>query len=254
MKKAAAGFIAALALAGAHEAVASISLYDGTQPGLPQTQGWLAYQSIPTTTPTLASTVGPTTLNTSASNAIYAGFSNYASNGISESLVNSAFPTLSPTTGFDLTFNTKLDSESHTGNSNRAGFSVILLGNDLNGVELGFWNGLIFAQSSTFTQTVEETSSFDPAAQFHQYDLHIQGSTYTLTANGTQILTGPTRNYSGSGLLPYETPNFVFLGDDTTSAQAVTEIEAVSVSVPEPASLSALIIIPMLLRRRRRSL
>ncbi len=242
----------------AGRAAAAVALYDGTQPGLPQSQGWLAYKLIlGTATTTLTAGAGPTILDTTAAglNGEYAGFSNFAPTG---SLVNPAFPTLSPTTGFDLTFNVKLDSESH-GSNNRAGFSVLLLGNDLNGIELGFWPGQVWAQSDSpiFTHG-EQTTGFDPSTGFHQYDLNVSGTTYTLTADGTQILTGATRNYTANSLafplnVPYSTPNFVFLGDDTTSARGAAEIQSIGVSVPEPTTgVLTVAALGLASRRRRR--
>jgi hypothetical protein len=235
----------------------SIALYDGTQTGQPPSQGWLYYRSLLTTSTTTlaAGNVGPVTLNTgvTSGNSDSAGYSNYIPTSLTTAnLANSSFPVLSPATGFDLQFTMKLDSESHSGSTDRAGFSVILIGNDLNGVELGFWNGQIWAQSGpSFTHTVEQETTLDPASGFHQYDLHIQGSNYTLYADGSSILTGPTRNYSSSGLLAYELPNYLFLGDDTNAAQSVSEIESVSVVVPEPAMMCMVLPALALLRRRR---
>ena len=256
MRKMITGAVAgAMLLAGRH-AGASISLYDGTQAGLPQTQGWLAYQALLGTKPTLdGGTIGPTKLDTTAggSNTEEAGFSNYNASALSYSLANASFPTLAPATGFDLTFNMKLDSESHSGSTDRAGFSVILLGTDDYGVELGFWAGQIWAQSATFTHTVEQESTLDPTSGFFQYDIHIQGSAYTLSENGHQILTGPTRYYGATDAFPpYITPNFVFLGDDTTSAQGIAEIQSVGIAVPEPASGVLLIGLAALSLRRQR--
>jgi hypothetical protein len=237
-------------------------LYDGTKAGLPSTQGWLNYQSgLHTATESLTGgSIGPVNLSTGATvgNLEAAGFSNYVSTTTSRSLYNASFPTLSPSTGFDLLFNLKVDSESHTGNYNRAGFSVTLIGSDLKGIELGFWQGQIWAQDPLFVHDVESESTVDPESGFHQYDLHIQGSTYSLSADGSQILTGPTRDYTGYPLTPpasfaYDTPNFIFMGDNTTDAQTVTEVQSVSVVVPEPASMCMVMpAIALLCRRRRR--
>jgi hypothetical protein len=62
--------------------------------------------------------------------------------------------------------------------------------------------------------------------------LTVIGDAYTLTANMESILTGPLRDYgSFSGFPdPYETPNFLFLGDDTTSAQARIRLSFVSIT------------------------
>ncbi|MEP7134154.1 MAG: hypothetical protein ABI904_04395 [Chloroflexota bacterium] len=62
------------------------------------------------------------------------------------------------------------------------------------------------------------------------------GDTYTLTANAIPLLTGPLRDYSAfTGFPdPYEAPNFLFLGDNTTSAQARVRLRFVSVTGTEP--------------------
>jgi len=267
MRKCMLGAVVGLTLLASQRAIAQTTvLYDGTKSTLPTPQGWLNFTSQPAgATQTLAAgSVGPTTLDTTSSVALEAGYSNcvapMALGATSLAYYNTSFPTLAPTTGFDLTFNMKLDSESHPGSTNRSGFSVILLGSDDNGVELGFWQGSVWAQSTTFTRTSEISTSFDPTTGFYQYDLHIQGSTYSLSANGTQILTGSTRSYSSTANstlpypleLPYDTPNFVFLGDDTQAAQAVAEIQSVAISVPEPTCGILMIGMAGLLLGRRR--
>jgi hypothetical protein len=57
---------------------------------------------------------------------------------------------------------------------------------------------------------------------------------YVLRANGTTILTGPIRDYTAFAGFPdvYETPNFLFLGDDTSSASAVAGIRQVILVQP----------------------
>ena len=190
----AAAVLFGLFTASAH---AALTLYDGTKPGLPASQGSLAYETLlQTGTQTLsAGSLGPVTLDTTAggSNSEYAGLSNY---GPTSTFVNPAFPVLSAATGFDLTFNMEVNAESHA-STDRSGVSVILLGSDSTGIELGFWTNQVWAQGTNANPSLdfnhsEGTISFNPAAGFYSYDLHVQGSTYTLSANGTQILTGPT--------------------------------------------------------------
>jgi hypothetical protein len=201
-------------------------LYDGTLGTTPQSQGWLSYASIPSGAVTTLITNG-ITLDTTSSSSIHAGYSNYT---LTSSLVNSSFPTLDPTVGFTVDFDVQLNSESHSSND-RAGFSVIALGSDDTGIELGFWTGDIWAQSSTFTHA--EDASFDTSSAPVQYALTIQGGNYTLFANGNDILSGSTRNYSADGA-PYTLSNYLYIGDDTTSANASENIYNLSVAVPEP--------------------
>ena len=95
----------------------------------------------------------------------------------------------------------------------------------------------MWAQNSGFTHG-EGSTGFNPSGSFVSYNLTIQGSTYTLKANDATVLTGTLRTYSGS---PYDTPNFIFFGDNTFSAQAAVDLGAVSYNpVPEPAEWSAL--------------
>ena len=53
-------------------------------------------------------------------------------------------------------------------------------------------------------------------------------------ADGSVILTGKVKDYSANpqGALPYdpyETPNFLFFGDNTTSAAANIDLQSISV-------------------------
>ncbi len=131
----------------------------------------------------------------------------------------------------------KINSETHARND-RAGFSVIALSSDQVGLELGFWADKIWAQNDSPLFTHGEEASFDTTTQ-HMYDLAILGGQYKLLADNAAILTGSLRNYSGSGP-PYSTPNFLFLGDDTTSASAsvsLARVDMFSFALPEPSSL-----------------
>ena len=73
---------------------------------------------------------------------------------------------------------------------------------------------------------------------YYTYTLHIITDTYTLSAAGAPILSGPVRDYTNfSGFPdPYETPNLIFLGDDTTSAAGRAQLNHVSVTTHPDAS------------------
>lgn len=223
-------------------------LYDGTLGTTPQAQGNLSYFALAGTATETGAATGTTTLNTTAggSNAEYAGFSNYLVTGTP---VSATFPPLNPAAGFDLSFTAKVDAEAHATND-RAGFSVILLGSDHVGVELGFWTTQVFAQSSTFTHAEQTPAPFDPTA-FHNYDLRIAGTGYTLSADGTPVLAGTTRDYSATGI-PYTLPSYLFLGDDTGSARGTAEISRIAIAVPEPAAVGTAALGLLLATRRRR--
>lgn len=131
-------------------------------------------------------------------------------------------PVLDRNTGYQLSFTSELVSESRAaaadkngdGLDDRAGFSVIVIGNDQKGIELGFWSDRIWAQNDGKSQqkpSLEPDSSpQDPLRTFFtqgegvsfntqqdvQYDLSVQGDLYRLLADNSVILTGQLRDYS----------------------------------------------------------
>jgi len=224
-------------------ATRAVVLYDGAAGTAPESQGWLAYQQL-AGSPTHTTAGGKTTLDTNSAQGIQAGYSNY--NVIVP--VNPSFPSLSRTDGFVVSLDMKLLTETHASN-NRSGVSLIVLANDLQGIELGFWNNEVWAQSGSDFQHAEG-AAFDTTAATTTYDVAIQGTTYQLRANGNPILSGNVRNYSAFGL-PYNLPNFVFVGDDTTSAQGSFEFSRLAV-VPEPSCLAsaAALLLGLTIRRR----
>jgi hypothetical protein len=224
-------------------------LYQGSGSSTPASQGWLFPVTIGASA---TSASGATTLDTTASYSLEDGYSN--TNPITDALVNSSFPDLNPANGFTVSLDALINSESHTVgatvNSNRAGFELIVLGDDAKGVELGFWGDDIWAQNQGFTHG--EDATFNTESSSHHYDLTILGSTYTLSADNTPILTGSTRDYSAQGV-PYTLPNYVFIGDDTTEAEASETFTTLSVTVPEPVTALGMLAIGATALARRRS-
>ncbi len=200
--------------------VSAQTLYDGALRTLPAEQGW-AFLAFPGgTAQTLADDA--VCLETSGSALEQAGY------GRSTPIA------LDRSAGVTVLFTARVDQESH-GGPDRAGFSVIVLGHDQRGIELGFWTNAVFAQSDLPLFTHAEDVVFDTRTAFVEYALTLGRDRYQLRANGAPILEGPARDYTAfSGSIdPYETPDFVFLGDDTTSARAVVWIRRV-VLVPAP--------------------
>jgi PEP-CTERM motif len=219
-------------------AVAQTTLYDGAGgQKVSQYGGWLVF---PTAFETFAG--GATVLNTTVpDNSTQAGFSRFDQ-------------TLNRAQAFSLGFTLKVDSETHDGvnGPNRSGVSVIAITSDLMGIELGFWSDRIWAQSGPGFTKAEE-GLFDTTAALANYSLQISGTSYQLLANGTPVVGGALRNYSSSGLIAYNTSNFIFFGDNTTSARGSFRTSRVTLTTaPEPGTLGLLGLGGLLLARRRR--
>ncbi len=205
-------------------------IYDGSLGTAPSSQGWLYL-------PVAAQTIGPqgVTLDTTASNAIQTGYSR-------------SDQALDADQGYTLRFDAQLISESHA-SDHRAGFSVIVVSTDpTRALELGFWTDQVWAHDDAapvFDSSHDETQAFNTTAAVTRYELTVNAGSYSLTANGAHLLSGAMRNYTAweppASFPPtpdvYEIPNFIFLGDDTTSAQASVLLSLVEFTpIPEPAS------------------
>jgi hypothetical protein len=172
-----------------------------------------------------------TIMDTTASGAdTYAGWT-------ANDAITRGFPTLDRMAGFQVDFTLQIENESHN-NNNRSGFSLIILSDDAKGLELAFWENEIWTQSDGSTGGLfkhGEGVAF-PTTGLVNYRLTVLGDTYTLTADTQSILTGPIRDYSEFDGFPnpYRTPNFLFLGDDTTSAQARIRLSYLSITGTEP--------------------
>jgi hypothetical protein len=201
------------------------TLYDGSLGTSPSAQG-LSYQSL---FGTAVETVGGSfvTLDTTSSSTISAGY--YGTAGSPGSI-----PVLDRTAGFTVSFTVRMVSESH-GNNDRAGFNVIALGSDKQGIELDFWTNEIWEQTASPAFTHGAGMAFDTTASLLQYDLNITGSTYTLKNGATTLLTGAVKDYSALNPV-YDQASFLFFGDNTTSAQSQFEMSHIAVVVPEPAT------------------
>lgn len=227
---------------------ALVSLYDGS--GLPASQPWLVFGSDGFDA-TQAITAAGTRLQTSTG--VRAGYSNYIP--LIGTPKNPAFPVLDRAKGFELSFSAQLISEAHA-NNDRAGFSVILLGSDQKGIELGFWDNEIWAQSASplFTHS---TGTFVDTTQARNYRLRIVGDDYSLLEGNNSLLNGSVEDYTAFGSAPYTLPNYLFLGDNTTSANADVVIGPVSLqsdltAVPEPNGAPLLIALFAVLQYQRK--
>lgn len=175
---------------------------------------------------------GSTVLDTTlAGTDTYAGW-------VASAATTDGFPILDSGMGFQVNFTLQIDSEIHESN-NRSGFSILLLDQNAKGIEMSFWQNEIWVQNDDSTGglfTHGEGIVFATTSGMIEYALRFSGDQYTLTANSQPLLTGPLRNYGPFEGFPdpYETPNFMFLGDDTTSAQARIRLRFLSVTGTEP--------------------
>jgi Ca2+-binding RTX toxin-like protein len=235
------------------------TFYNGTFAALPQNQnrGWTYISQSSSVTPTVIS--GGTNLNTTSSYLNYAGFFNNT-----QILNNNA--------GYTLSFTAQVLAESRNpdtadknkdGKDDRAGFSLLVVNSGFGNqaIELGFWEDRIWAQEDGTTQLnpalepddaplsnfrtlftqAESTLTFTGAAldtktKAVNYDLTVLGDNYNLFADGTKILSGKLRNYSAFNKNPdpYQTPNLIFFGDDTISAQANINLSKVAITSYNP--------------------
>jgi len=196
------------------------TLYDAGFDTLPDAQGW-SYAAL-----------GAGITKTMSGNSVLLDTSSLSGNQAGWSRI--AAPPLDRSRGFTLLFTVQLNAEAHL-NNNRAGFSVILLGSDTNGIELAFWTNTIFAQDGPPNLFVHaEDVAFTTIGQFVDYALTMAGSNYVLRANGTPILSGRVRDYTAfSGPInPYRSPNFIFFGDDTTSAGGSANVSRLAMVRP----------------------
>jgi len=227
---------------------AGVDLFDATLGTTPADQGWL-FLANPILTHSVTQTPGSlfTTLDSFAPRSEQGGYF---------SALHPDLPApLDRTAGFSVRIGLRIDAEGHNprddnadGLHDRAGFSLIVISSDLLGLELGFWEDEIWAYaddaaspSDLFTHA--EGIVFDTTAGVTDYELYFHGDTYSLQAGGLSILCGPLRDYSAfSGPADvYETPSFMFFGDDTASAESRSEIAYLSIddaSNPCPADLA----------------
>ena len=216
---------------------ATTTLYDDGG-GTPGSQPWLLYADdgiLFGGSATESATASGVQLTTDAQ--VRGGYSNYLPSipPFTPLLKNDMFPVLERATGFSLEFQLQIASEAHT-SDDRAGFSVIALSSDGLGIELGFWQDEIWAQSASPLFTHAEGVNFDTTAAEVGYRLTISGNSYELFANNISRLNGTLRDYSGFGGPPYTLGSYLFLGDDTTSAAATANLGRITVTtlVPEP--------------------
>ncbi len=209
--------IGLVARSSASSAEANTVLYDANLGTLPNAQSF-DFQNIGVSAEQRYED-GRTILDTDGNLGDYAGY------------VGKNMPVLDRQEGYELSFVIQVLAESHD-NYHRSGFSLITLDKEAVGIELAFWKDQIWVQDDDDMMFEHaEGVAYDTTVNTF-YTLRIEGETYKLWANGQPLLSGAVRDYKPyeGAIDPYETPNFLFLGDDTTSAGGETAIAYVALS------------------------
>jgi hypothetical protein len=254
--------LASVGLCAAASPAGAQILYQAGAGQTPETSGWLTYADSNFSGNYFTASASSTLLDTTAASSVQAGWSNYSFTGVP---VNGGFPALNRTDGFALNLTLRFDSATST-STDRGGLSVILLGSDHKGIELDFTSTTtpgefeVFAQedgsggSTLFTRG--ESSLLTSPASLTDYSLSIAGDGYTFRSGASILLSGAVRDYSAFPnppfpiADPYELSNYLFVGDNTTSASSAFAVSAIAV-VPEPVTMAFMPAMLLVLRRRR---
>ena len=232
------GLVVGMFLNGLNAAQATdFLLYNASAGTLPESQSWLFYAQDAIGGGTVSKSLVASGTSLATNDSGRGGWSNTIP--VLNVFKNNNFPSLDPSAGFSLDWSMQVISESHV-STDRAGTSVILLGADNKGIEIGFWTDQVWAQSASPLFKHAESANFDTRAAAVDYHLEIQGSNYLLYANSSLILNGETHTYAAFGSAPYTLSNYFFIGDNTTSAGATTQFGSIHLitPVPEASSLS----------------
>jgi hypothetical protein len=159
----------------------------------------------------------------------------------STTLVQAAFLLLSPAqtlnaaSGYDLSFRLQIATESHT-STNRGGFSFIVIGsNTAQSLELTFWTNDVWAYTYNSGFVHGPDFALDTTV-VHDYTLQVLNTNFTLFVDGTAVLSGPLQDYLAP-TAPYQDPNTIIFGDDTTEASAdvhLFNVKFITNVIPEP--------------------
>ncbi|MFP4032355.1 MAG: hypothetical protein ACLFRG_14275 [Desulfococcaceae bacterium] len=148
--------------------------------------------------------------------------------------------------GFTLWVKAQLLSEEHFTDGDplkdRAGYNVIVLSKDLLGIEIAFWENEIWAQEfvsgdSSRRFIKAEGTAADPTSGQAQYAIWVRGDEYRFFLDGNAGFRGSLRDYSNEGF-PYNEANFIFFGDNTTSALGASATANLSLSFHAPGDLN----------------
>jgi hypothetical protein len=201
-------------------------LYDGAlNSGTPDTQGFFYLTNPPGGVQATQVFTNPITLlDTTPQVSDYAGY--FAKPTL--------YAPLDRVDGYQVLFTVQVLTETHL-SPDRAGFSLLITSSDKRGIELGFWESEVWAQEggSLNPFTHAEGATFT-TTDLIEYRLSVLGDHYALNADGVAVLSGPLRDYTQAPppplpINPYTTANLIFLGDDTSSAQAQSALRYAAV-------------------------
>jgi hypothetical protein len=238
------GLLGLILAAGAHAAV----LYDAGGLAMPHQAPWAW---------TLGG--GGGSVSPPASGTLFTRLNTTATSSIQQGWLQTAPSSLDRFSGYEVRFDLRINSESHA-NNDRAGLSVIVLSQDLRGIELSFWTNEVWAQNDAPLFTHGEGAAHNTMAGgtgqggLQRYRLRIAGNAYALFAEDAPLLNGALRDYTAFAGFPdpYETPNFLWVGDNAQSSSSSADFSRFEVAaVPEPGILAGLSFGLLAWKRRR---
>lgn len=239
-------------------------LYDATAGTLPAAQGWL-YGTNPIFGSEATQTVGGgiLTLDTTADRSEQAGYFSALPPIPGQ---HPGLPVMDPSIGYTVRFGLQVESEGHNqrddnsdGIDDRAGYSVIVVSENLEAIEIAFWEDEVWAYDDDSVNAIDlfthaEGAAYDTTEALTTFAITVQGDMYTVRANGAPLFGGMMRDYSAFAGTPdpYEIPSFLFFGDDTSSADSRTRVSFIEIIIPEPGATALAAMAGAVLLRRRR--
>ena len=193
-----------------------------------------------------------TTLNTELFDEESTGFVGYMSHGLDSSSLEvvsvtpvpildiDLFPLnseiiLDQNLGYTLDFSLTIE-EIYVDDSDSSGLSLILIGDNGYGIEIGWTDSEILSRSSNLT--VSDRSQFE-TIDSGEYSIEVFNDQYTFSVNDKELLSGDLEKYDFSPALaqpilpfnPYNAKNFIFLGDNSDTGVSKFTIEDISLYV-----------------------
>ncbi len=224
-----------------------VLLFDALLGGTPRDQGWPFFAD-PLGSHSVTQVAGPqfTTLDSRSPMTDRGGY--FSRDPVLGIFVHPNMPVTDRFAGYSVRLDLRIEAESHAtgaagddngdGLADRAGFSLISISQDLRGIEVAWWQDSVWAQdddtlnpANLFTQA--ENAPFDTVTASVSYRLEVLGDRYRLMAGPgiVNLLTGRLRDYTNfmGSLDPYQSPSFLFFGDNTTRGEAAAEISRISI-------------------------